>query len=279
MAIIGGGATLNAAENGKLVAAQQGVADAQKDLQEAREKLKELEEAYRSAPDSKKAELKKEIQTQRLAVKQAQRDNKVAIQTFKKASNKNNQSGAFVGGEATLGFARTTPIATGSFITVKEGLALTADFDIKGGYKFYFTEMLGVRAHAGLGYGSRFAAMTVSGLSYDAITYTTTGLKVSLGADLLFSPSGKFGIFAGGGFDIHNWTHDVSMNGVGSDAVSDKQSGTTTIPKIQVGMRFGGFEIAGVYNLSAIQPANSLKVPNLTYGNTMGVKLGYYYSF
>ena len=271
----GGGATLNAAENGKLVAAQQGVAGAQRDVQAALEKLRKLEEEYKAAPDGKKAELRKEIQAQRLLVKQAQRDNKIAIQTLRRASNKNHQSGAFVGGEATLGFATTTPNYPAGYVSVKDGFAFGADFDIKGGYKFYFTEKLGVRAHAGLGYGTRISALSVVN-GADA-TYTTSGFKVGFGGDVLFSPGGSFGLFAGAGVDIHNWDYDVSVTDIST--ANYTTSGTTAIPKIQVGMRFGGFEIAGVYNLSAIQPAGNRDIINITYGNTMGVKLGYYYSF
>lgn len=272
---IGGGATLNATENDRLMSAQQGVENAQNDLAEAKEKLRKLEEEYRQAPESKKAALKKEIQAQRQAVKEAQRDNKTAVKTLKKAANKNNQSGAFFGGEVTVGYANTTPNAMSNAVTVKDGFALSGDFDLKGGYKFYFNDVLGVRAHAGLGYGTRITALTISGGSNDDFTYQTSGFKVSLGADLLLSPSGGFGIFAGGGVDIYKWSDDASVAGT---SVTSTVSGVTSIPKFQVGMRFGGFEIAGVFNTSAIQPSHK-GMPNITYGNTKALKLGYYYSF
>lgn len=270
-----GGVSLNAADDSRLMSAQQGVESAQSDLAEAKEKLRKLEEEYRQAPEGKKAALKKEIQAQRQAVKEAQRDNKIAIKTLKKAANKNNQSGAFFGGEVTAGYASTTPNVPAGYYTVKEGFALAGDFDLKGGYKFYFNDVLGVRAHAGLGYGTRISALTFNGSSNDDLTYNTSGFKVSLGADLLLSPSGSFGIFAGGGVDIFKWSDEVSV--VGTSA-THTVSGVTSIPKFQVGLRFGGFEIAGVFNLAAIQPEHKDTI-NITYGNTTALKLGYYYSF
>ena len=145
------------------------------------------------------------------------------------------------------------------------------DFDIKGGYKFYFNDHFGVRAHGGLGYATRIAAATISG--GPDMAYTTSGLKFGLGADALVSVSGRFGVFAGGGIDIHNWNHTISSTGGGEV----KLSGTTTIPKFQVGMRFGGFELAVIRNLSAIQP--SKRIDDMTFGNATALKLGYYYSF
>ncbi len=185
----------------------------------------------------------------------------------KKNKKSQNVSGILVGADLGIGFSGNT-LKPGPYTIIDEsGTSIGAFWDLKVGYKHYFFEQFALRGYASLGYGARLAAVN-SGITTD---YTTTALRLGIGADAIYDITKSFGVFAGFAIENHSWTHTIESLG----ARISESEGSNVLPRLQIGIMMSGFEAGLVYYTSAIQPANGL----VNYQNDIALKVGYTYTF